>query len=366
MRTLFFSALLAATVSIATAQTAPYKELYRGNPKFGFITGIHYLYGRLMFLDSPIPAGSNGGDVYVWDDELGRARRVFEVQEQGVTLIRPFGGKLYIPGADAFESWALGNFYVSSDKGETFNKVRTIPVGVHVWDICFWRGKMYASTGSSRNGLGYGAVCESEDGGQTWKESLVAPPPDPKDKSQFGRCYALIPTKGGLFASFVASNGKGFLPTDGRYFYEFDGQKWGPVNLLPERVSTPYFGLRFREIQEVPFILGRPNSYALIGGKAVKLLGLEGLTSFMAATRGDFVYVIASDPVAKLSKVYRADLSKVLAGKSKFEPMLSLPPGEEGISLEVAKDKLYIGTRAKEGGRLLELPLESSKGSYGN
>lgn len=349
--------LCLAFPSIPAAENG-WTELFKGKAEFGFITGVHWSKGRLFFLDSPVPAGSDGGDVYIWDLETGRPRRVFQVQEQGVTMIRELGSKLVIPGADAMESWDLGNLYMSFDKGDSWQKLRTIPVGVHIWDVCEWRNKLYASTGSVRDGFGYGAVCESEDGGRSWKESLMAYPPDRKDKNQFARCYALIPMPDGLYASFVARDSQKAVETAERDFYRYDGQSWTPIRLFPERVGTPYFGLRHREFGQASLIMGRPNSYILQGGKVRKVKGLEDRTTLMATLAGtDDVYAVATSLDGKISKVYRASWHAVLAGTGGFAEVFDLPEGQEGMTIEAVRGALYVGTRSKDGGRLLRRDL---------
>lgn len=338
---------------------APWRELFVGRKEFGFVTGVHWNKGKLFFFDSPVPASADGGDVHIWDFEARKARRVLQVQEQGVMTLREIAGNLYIPGPDAMESWDLGNFYLSRDSGETWQKVRTIPVGVHIWDMCSWRGKLYVSTGSVRNGEGYGAVCESSDGGQTWTESLIADPPDRKGKKQFGRCYALIPTSVALYASFSAYDETKLIDIPERNWYRFDGKSWTPAKPFPERVATPFFGLRHREIRGIAFVLGRPNSYILRNGKPGKLTGLESLTAFAVAVRGDAVYAVASALDGKPSCIYRASFSGLLEERSRFEKAWGLAAGEEGIALEVVRDTLYCGTRRQGGGRLLAMDLAS-------
>ncbi|MCC7435667.1 MAG: exo-alpha-sialidase [Methanoregulaceae archaeon] len=348
--------LFVAASCLATGDTPRLVELFRGNPKFGLITGIHAVADRLFFFDSPPPAGSDGGDVYQFDIESGTAKRVFQVQEQGASVLRSFGGRLYIPGADAMEGWELGNFYVSDDKGETFKKVRTIPVGVHIWDITEWRGKLYVSTGSVRDGQGYGAVCESSDGGQTWTESLIAYPPDKGVKGQFGRCYALIPTADGLYASFMARDAQKIIPTPERDFYRYDGNTWSPATLLPERVATPIFGLRHREIGDAAFVLGRPNSYVRQGKHIQKLLGLESRSTFMVAPLGtDDLFAVCSAFDGKSSTLMKASLKGVLTGSSGFTKVLEMPAVEEAVTVESYRNRLFVGTKSDGGGRFYEV-----------
>lgn len=329
-------------------------ELFKGNPKFGYVTGIFTFGDRTFFFDSPVPAGTNGGDIYVWDTKQNKARKVGQVQEQGVTYMRQFNKNLYIPGPDAIESWDLANFYKSGNNGEKWSKVRTIPNGVHVWDLCFWRGKMYVSTGSVKKGEGYGAVLESSDEGKTWKESLAAYPPD--RKNQFARCYALIPQPDGLYASWLAIDNDPKKPgpkatTD---FYKFDGKTWTPLTLFPSPPRTPYFGLRHREFRNFALVGCRGSSFMLRNGKVQRLEGLEDVTVFDFATLNDKeVIAVATDPQLKASATYKAPVAPLGDRVGKFVKFADLPEGHEGISLSVVGEKPFVGTKAEDGGAIL-------------
>ena len=77
---------IAALASAVLAQDTPsLKELFRGNPKFGLITGIYAVADRLFFFDSPPPAGSDGGDVYQFDIESGKAK--LKMGQQGPAVL---------------------------------------------------------------------------------------------------------------------------------------------------------------------------------------------------------------------------------------------------------------------------------------
>lgn len=335
-------------------QPGKWTELFRGRPEFGLITGVFAMRDRLLFLDSPLPAGSDGGEVYIWDPVRGQARRVLQVAEQGVVYIRGNAGSLFIPGPDATESWDFGNVYRSMDAGDHWTKLRTVPNAVHVWDLGFWRGGTYACTGSVKNNVGYAAVLQSQDAGKSWREVLVAYPPD--RKKQFARFYALIPLKDALYASFAvidkAPSKPG--PKSSFDFYKFDGKRWSAVSLAGQPLRSPYFGLRHRDFEQFSLIGTGSGAYRLAEGRLTPVSGLEGLAVFdFERTGEDELYAVATDPRTKQSAIYGASFKAAASGDAAFEKLHPLPDAQEGLALRGIMRRLYVGTKATGGGRLL-------------
>ena len=107
---------------------------------------------------------SNMGPIDVWSfDASGVFTNEYTVDDEHVWLFREYDGKLFIPGSDATESWDFGNLYIK-DSG-SWQKLRTIPRGLHVTDIAIFRGNIYVTISSE----GYSELLESSDMGQTWK-----------------------------------------------------------------------------------------------------------------------------------------------------------------------------------------------------
>lgn len=93
------------------------------------------------------------------------------IDEEQINIYRVLNGKLYIPGHDSRESWAWGNYYVMDHNG--WHKYRNIPNGVHVYDMAYFQGKLFAAIGSDKNINEEGTkaiVLMSEDNGITWGE----------------------------------------------------------------------------------------------------------------------------------------------------------------------------------------------------
>jgi len=111
----------------------------------------------------------NRGPVTIWSflppaaAATARFDSVFTVDDESVDRFRVFDGKLFVPGIDATESWDLGNLYIKDHGG--WKKYRTIPNGVHVFDVALFSGRLYVTTGTNTGA----ELFASEDGGLTWQ-----------------------------------------------------------------------------------------------------------------------------------------------------------------------------------------------------
>lgn len=93
----------------------------------------------------------------------------FNFNDEAIEKFQIFNDTLYAPGADATENWDYGNFYYKQWGGK-WNKLRTIPGGIHVWDIAA-QGKTLFASGVYGQGAGAAYIWKSTDNGQTWIES---------------------------------------------------------------------------------------------------------------------------------------------------------------------------------------------------
>ena len=110
----------------------------------------------------------NQGPVDIWSfgpSSAGKPhefRKEYTVNEESVDIIRSLGGKLYVPGTDPKDPWRFGNLYVKD--GDSWSKLRTIPNGIHTFDVALFGGRLYVTCGTE-NGA---ALYESADEGKTW------------------------------------------------------------------------------------------------------------------------------------------------------------------------------------------------------
>lgn len=109
----------------------------------------------------------NTGPAPIW--RLGYARdgqvqitEDYVVYGEAAERLRAIGGALYVPDMDPREDWNWGNLYIRS--AETWRKQRTIPNGIHTFDVREWRNKLYVTCGTT---LG-AAIFTSADDGASW------------------------------------------------------------------------------------------------------------------------------------------------------------------------------------------------------
>lgn len=87
--------------------------------------------------------GSNAGPIAVWYYAPDQARFVneFSVDDEQIGRYCVIGSRLLIPGYDAMESWDFGNLYLNEGAG--WQKLRTIPNAIHVYDLAMYEGRLH-------------------------------------------------------------------------------------------------------------------------------------------------------------------------------------------------------------------------------
>ena len=127
---------------------------------------MHYYNGSIYVGSGDL--WNNRGLIDVWSfDASGIFKKEYRVDEEQVCIFRDYDGKLYIPGMDSTQSWDYGNLYIK-DNG-VWQKLRTIPSGIHVWSVAVLKGNIYVY---KRGGGNY--ILESSDQGQTWDTVISA------------------------------------------------------------------------------------------------------------------------------------------------------------------------------------------------
>lgn len=157
------------------------------------------------------------GPVDVWSFppqlEPVKFKKEFKIDDEAVTVLKDYDGRLLIPGTDATESWDFGNLYIKEDG--TWRKKRTVPNGIHVLGILIYRDNLFVTTGTRKGPTLY----ESADAGETW----IRYDAEEKDGRWDRRFYEIGLLEDGLM-----------LTVDQEYFYFFkDG--------VFTRVITPIF-----------------------------------------------------------------------------------------------------------------------------
>lgn len=187
-----------------------------GNPSAARYQGPARAYARnvwdLQTFDNRLFIGSgnssnlgpapNAGpaDVWAWNPMFARFEKEFVTDEEQISHFVPAGDRLLIGGHDPREPWELGNLYIR-DAGR-WRKLRTIPRGIHCYDVTQRDGRLLAALGTP----GGGAVAVSEDDGQSWTLHPL---------KNTGRAFALLDIAGELYASCF--NDKLFVLREGAF-----------------------------------------------------------------------------------------------------------------------------------------------------
>ena len=158
----------------------------------------------LGFGDATINTGPT--DVLYYDLSSNTFEKEYTVQDEAISQYCVVDGKLAITGVDATEDWSYGNIYVKQDSG--WVKHRTIPRGLHVFDLVEQDSLWYAGTGSVFELTGeqlyaFGGIFVSSDKGENWTLSYGTP----SDANTVYRIKNLVMFQGGLYAFFYGYQG---------------------------------------------------------------------------------------------------------------------------------------------------------------
>ncbi len=290
--------LLTSAVQIAD----PHRARYPGNSLLECfarsIWDLHTFEGRIYIGGGD--SWNNTGATAVWsledDGASPELRLETVVDDEQVALFRDDGDKLYVPGTDAIESWELGNFYVK--QAGAWQKMRTVPNALHVWDLAPFQGKLYAFIGEERGD----SLLESTDQGVSWKplpKKVTAGTVIPFDDAllSMGNCYhqkgCVSLMSGGQWKSFRVP-----VPT----FWAARSVRFGSGVLYTDSNHwLPYFDYRpplyFLGVPAGPYLkVADFGDHAVAGVRDVLV---EGDTAFvLTAARHP------TDPAAFVGRVY--------------------------------------------------------------
>ncbi|HYH82988.1 MAG TPA: hypothetical protein VEX86_24550 [Longimicrobium sp.] len=160
-------------------------------------------------------SADNRGPIPIWsvDPATGALASEFTTSEEQVDLFRVLDGELYVPGHDPRDDLTAGNFY--RVEAGRWVKHRTIPHGLHTFDLAWHDGLLFAALGAD-NVPGHETLKVSADRGHTWR---VAGP-------ALDRMYGMFELGGALYAAPIVQaglsplsrqpwrwNGAAFVPT---------------------------------------------------------------------------------------------------------------------------------------------------------
>lgn len=157
---------------------------------------VEIFEGRLYVSGGDYGANTGPTDIWSYDLEHGGWTKSGELSEEAVTRFVNIGGELIALGTDPTDDWTFGNFYRLS-RGEWIKK-RTIPNGVHNFDMVEFDGKLFTGLGVVP---GNTPVAFSRDGGESFEPVALIKEGAVLDTSELDqvRCYELLVHSGKLY-----------------------------------------------------------------------------------------------------------------------------------------------------------------------
>ncbi|NOY06262.1 MAG: hypothetical protein GXO82_06475, partial [Chlorobi bacterium] len=281
------------SIDNADARSSPGELLLRSLParmvhafsptRLEGIWDMEVLNGKLYLAACTSPLMVNGGDIIAYDYATDAWSLEYSVWEQGVIRLVAHNGKLYVPGADSQGSWQWGNIYIYD--GTAWKRKGTVPNGIHVFDLIFYRGDMFVTTGTNIDNWS-GKLYRSTDEGDSWTEAFRIEAEGGKQEN-FRRLYFMgvfrdtlyiqsdlrapegrvvfryheggisansIPLLTGSYGMFLAYNSMLYF-LDRQYLHRYDGVVWKsfPVPFsgnFMTRSMTEYGGFLYAGAQQ--------------------------------------------------------------------------------------------------------------------
>ena len=263
----------------------------------------------------------------------------FAFDDEAIDKFRVMDDTLFAAGADAKESWDFGNMY-SKPWGGKWSKLRTIPRGVHVWDVGLFGQSLIATTASDLQPSGAMHAWLSTDNGKSWKESLVLP--------------------GQLRGSFFILGERLFVTTGRAGCFVLDGNTFVKANCLPTRYEDVYKNVIFNDIAVmVPYTYGvianmsnqynSPRLY-FFDGQSPWLVQFDWPVRDVVSTK-DGLYVLLGrtpgDGFVMRARALTCRCAQDFAPVFRFDFQEGQDPthpnGHTVLSLEYVDNRFYIG-----------------------
>lgn len=201
-----------------------------GNPYQNYYKEGEHIYSRniwdMQFYNNELffgagnasnsPPSLNAGPVPIIS--YNPEKQIFSIEgmvnDEQIDRYKILNGQLYIPGFDARENHKWGNFY-RRGLDSHWDKKRTIPKGLHVFDMAYFDNKLVGGILSSKGA----AVVVSEDDGETWSTTQLG---------ARQRVYDLFKIKGKLFAvkQFLSLSSIDKLPDAAERDHYFTVAQW--------------------------------------------------------------------------------------------------------------------------------------------
>ena len=221
----------------------PAKENYPEGSTALYIMDMHIRNGVLYIGDGDYGENTGPTSIMAYDIEGEEWFCSGTVRDEAVRSFVEVGSLLVAPGTDPMDSWEYGNYYILGANG--WGEMRTIPGGIHNFDMVEHGGAYFAALGVS---AGEYPLARSIDKGksfynvQMWKDGKMLD----TSLSYTNRCYELYCINESVYATYISASESG---SDLRYelykYEEADDAFVFEQSLLGKMILRDEFGKEY-------------------------------------------------------------------------------------------------------------------------
>ena len=301
----------------------------------------------MIFYDGMLYVGNgcyddDAGPITVWryDTSNGTWGENGIVPDEEVSRFLIIGGELVAPGIDPQGDWTLGNYYVLRDN--VWETIRTIPGGVHNFDMVEYDGKLFAGLGVEPGNI---PIAVSSDNGKTFESAKMIKDGSEIDTSNgaFIRVYDLFLYDGSLYAMFYMTENnvltlEMYKYADGKFEYYVDlKDKIGAMNVNNRIVAAEAeFKGKFYFTTGYLFVTDNMNDFSHYK------FSDPATVVYDIILKNDAMYILTGS--AREDGTYEISVYENKTGKEKaFQKIFYFDYGASPNSFEYADGSFYIG-----------------------
>lgn len=230
-------------LGIPTADIYNTKQLISRNP-----WDMTLYNGKLYVGNGDYDANTGPATVIYYDLEASEWKNEGKINDEAVQRFVTLNSELIILGIDPKDSQDFGSYYRQDDSGK-WQSVRTVPYGVHMFDLVSFENSLYYAIGTAK--YNQSPVQKTLDGKSfenvpfyDGEKALLS-----DENSGFSRCYGLFEVENKLYTFCRWSKAKtfGFFEYDGNAFRlltKIDNKNFTDINkrsvYLPDGIWTDW------------------------------------------------------------------------------------------------------------------------------
>ena len=197
---------------------------------------IEICNGKLFVGGGDYDANSGPVPIYEYDLLTEKWKKSASLPDEQISRFIPWGDGLIAPGCDPRQDWTFGNVYIYD--GDSWQTKRTIPGGIHQFDIVQFNGRMFVGLGVAP---GEFPIAVSDDGGDSfqsvtmYKDGAVLDTSAPDGNLQI-RVYDFFVLNNALYALYFRYDGN----KTQMEIYKYQNGSFYYYSNLPMKLSYRY------------------------------------------------------------------------------------------------------------------------------